>query len=70
MKTIDVTADPYQYGYRQNRSAADAISSVVHLALTRLDFLHLSHTTNIDRQTETTWIELIFMQLGSELFNK
>lgn len=35
--TIDLTVDPHQYAYRQNCSTADAISSVVHLALTYLE---------------------------------
>ncbi|KAI4889623.1 hypothetical protein NFI96_008800, partial [Prochilodus magdalenae] len=35
--TIDVTVDPHQYAYRRNRSTDDAISSVVHTALTHLE---------------------------------
>ncbi|KAI4882981.1 hypothetical protein NFI96_015780 [Prochilodus magdalenae] len=35
--TIDVTVDPHQYAYRKNRSRDDAISSVVHTALTHLE---------------------------------
>ncbi|KAI4882182.1 hypothetical protein NFI96_005778 [Prochilodus magdalenae] len=35
--TIDVTVDPHQYAYRKNRSTDDAISSVVHTALTYLE---------------------------------
>ncbi|KAI4889412.1 hypothetical protein NFI96_034099 [Prochilodus magdalenae] len=35
--TIDVTVDPHQYTYRRNRSTDDAISSVVHTALTHLE---------------------------------
>ncbi|KAI4879509.1 hypothetical protein NFI96_030060 [Prochilodus magdalenae] len=35
--TIDVTVDPHQYAYRGNRSTDDAISSVVHTALTHLE---------------------------------
>ncbi|KAI4901760.1 hypothetical protein NFI96_001046, partial [Prochilodus magdalenae] len=35
--TIDVTVDPHQYAYRKNRSTDDAISSVVHTALTHLE---------------------------------
>ncbi|KAI4876824.1 hypothetical protein NFI96_006328, partial [Prochilodus magdalenae] len=35
--TIDVTVDPHQYAYRKNRSTDDAISSVVHSALTHLE---------------------------------
>ncbi|KAL6457442.1 hypothetical protein MHYP_G00344050 [Metynnis hypsauchen] len=34
---IDVTGDPHQYAYRENRSTEDAISSVVHTALTHLE---------------------------------
>ncbi|KAI3366309.1 hypothetical protein L3Q82_000426 [Scortum barcoo] len=34
---IDVTVDPHQYAYRKNRSTEDAISSVVHTALTHLE---------------------------------
>ncbi|KAI4903352.1 hypothetical protein NFI96_000122 [Prochilodus magdalenae] len=34
---IDVTVDPHQYAYRRNRSTDDAISSVVHTALTHLE---------------------------------
>ncbi|KAI3374202.1 hypothetical protein L3Q82_006057 [Scortum barcoo] len=32
-----VTVDPHQYAYRKNRSTEDAISSVVHTALTHLE---------------------------------
>ncbi|KAI4890819.1 hypothetical protein NFI96_006997 [Prochilodus magdalenae] len=35
--TIDVTVDPHQYAYRRDRSTDDAISSVVHTALTHLE---------------------------------
>ncbi|KAI4871900.1 hypothetical protein NFI96_019044 [Prochilodus magdalenae] len=35
--TIDVTVDPHQYAYRKNRSTDDAISSVIHTALTHLE---------------------------------
>ncbi|XP_037537944.1 CREB-regulated transcription coactivator 1-like [Nematolebias whitei] len=35
--SIDVTVDLHQYVYRRNRSTADAISSVVHTALTHLE---------------------------------
>ncbi|KAI4881461.1 hypothetical protein NFI96_000613 [Prochilodus magdalenae] len=35
--TIDVTVDLHQYAYRRNRSTDDAISSVVHTALTHLE---------------------------------
>ncbi|KAI4888890.1 hypothetical protein NFI96_013359, partial [Prochilodus magdalenae] len=35
--TIDVTVNPHQYTYRRNRSTDDAISSVVHTALTHLE---------------------------------
>ncbi|KAI3373987.1 hypothetical protein L3Q82_022554, partial [Scortum barcoo] len=34
---VDVTVDPHQYAYRKNRSTEDAISSVVHTALTHLE---------------------------------
>ncbi|KAI3352293.1 hypothetical protein L3Q82_005272 [Scortum barcoo] len=34
---VDVTVDPHQYVYRKNRSTEDAISSVVHTALTHLE---------------------------------
>ncbi|KAI4871589.1 hypothetical protein NFI96_021134, partial [Prochilodus magdalenae] len=35
--TLDITVDPHQYAYRRNRSTDDAISSVVHSALTHLE---------------------------------
>ncbi|XP_029934293.1 protein NLRC3-like [Myripristis murdjan] len=35
--SIDITVDPHQYAYRKNRSTDDAISSVVHTALTHLE---------------------------------
>ncbi|KAI4876536.1 hypothetical protein NFI96_002224 [Prochilodus magdalenae] len=35
--TIDVTVDPHQYAYRKNQSTDDAISSLVHTALTHLE---------------------------------
>ncbi|KAI3373095.1 hypothetical protein L3Q82_006428 [Scortum barcoo] len=34
---VNVTVDPHQYAYRKNRSTEDAISSVVHTALTHLE---------------------------------
>ncbi|KAI3370921.1 hypothetical protein L3Q82_007431 [Scortum barcoo] len=34
---VDVTVDPHQYAYRKKRSTEDAISSVVHTALTHLE---------------------------------
>ncbi|KAI3368442.1 hypothetical protein L3Q82_025454 [Scortum barcoo] len=34
---VDATVDPHQYAYRKNRSTEDAISSVVHTALTHLE---------------------------------
>lgn len=34
---IDASIDQNQYAYRKNRSTADAVSSVLHLALTHLD---------------------------------
>ncbi len=35
--SIDVTVDSHQYAYKKNRSTDDAISSVVHTALTHLE---------------------------------
>uniref|UniRef100_A0A3B1IEK6 Reverse transcriptase domain-containing protein n=1 Tax=Astyanax mexicanus TaxID=7994 RepID=A0A3B1IEK6_ASTMX len=35
--TINITVDPHQYAYRKNQSTEDAISSVVHTALTHLE---------------------------------
>ncbi|KAF0037932.1 hypothetical protein F2P81_010806 [Scophthalmus maximus] len=34
---LDPSVDPHQYAYRQNRSTDDAISAVVHLALSHLE---------------------------------
>lgn len=36
-ETIDINVDPHQYPYRENRSASDAVSSVIHSALTHLE---------------------------------
>lgn len=33
----DINVDPYQYAYRKNRSASDAVSSVIHSALNHLE---------------------------------
>lgn len=35
--SIDATLDPHQYAYRKNRSTDNAISSVVHTAVTHLE---------------------------------
>jgi len=53
---IDVSIDQNQYAYRKNRSTADAVSSVVHLALTHLD-------------SKDTYARLLFMDFRSA-FNK
>ena len=34
--TININVDPHQYAYRKNRSLSDAVSAVVHSALTHL----------------------------------
>lgn len=36
-KGIDFSIDPHQYAYKRNRCTADAISYVVHMALTHLE---------------------------------
>ncbi|KAI3368601.1 hypothetical protein L3Q82_025606 [Scortum barcoo] len=66
------TVDPHQYAYRKNRSTEDAISSVVHTALSHLEnkdsyvrllfvdftsaFQH-SHTADPGPETHNTWTE-------------
>jgi len=35
--TVNITVDPHQYAYRRNRSVSDAVSTVVHSALTHLE---------------------------------
>lgn len=35
--TVDSNTDPHQYAYRTNRSVSDAVSAVVHSALTHLE---------------------------------
>lgn len=49
---IDASIDQNQYAYRRNRSTADAVSSVVHLALTHLD-------------SRDTYVRLLFMDFSS-----
>ncbi|KAI4898113.1 hypothetical protein NFI96_015382, partial [Prochilodus magdalenae] len=80
--TIDVTVDPHQYAYRRNRSTDDAISSVVHTALTHLEqkdsyvrMLFVDFTSAFNTmipQTLTdklslTWSALFSLQLGPGL---
>lgn len=36
-KSINITSDSHQYAYRQNRSTADALSAVLHQALTHVE---------------------------------
>lgn len=81
---IDASMDPNQYAYRKNRSTADAVSSVVHLALThpkskdtyaRLLFLDSSSAFNtIIPQTLIHKLETLGLsftvQLGTGLFNQ
>ena len=76
---INVTVDPHQYAYRKNRSTEDAISSVVHTALTHLCLpalcgLHISiqcnHTTDPDSKTQHNQTKLHPLQLGPGLFNR
>lgn len=54
--------DPHQYAYKKNRSNADAVSTIVHLALThneskdtyvRLLFLDFNATFNTNHPTDT-----------------
>ncbi|KAK0133578.1 hypothetical protein N1851_030904 [Merluccius polli] len=37
INTININMDPHQYAYRKNRSVSDAVSAVVHSALTDLE---------------------------------
>ncbi|KAK3536026.1 hypothetical protein QTP70_025280, partial [Hemibagrus guttatus] len=46
------TLDPHQFAYRPNRSTEDAISTVIHLALTHLD-------------TNNTYIRMLFIDFSS-----
>ncbi|KAI3374499.1 hypothetical protein L3Q82_006318 [Scortum barcoo] len=70
---VDVTVDPHQYAYRKNRSTEDAISSVVHTALTHLEnkdsyvrLLFVDFTSAFNTiipqtpgpETHNTWTEL------------
>lgn len=51
-QTINMAVDSHQYAYRRNRSTADAISTVVHQAL--------SHTENKD-----SYVGLLFLDFSS-----
>ncbi|KAI3369594.1 hypothetical protein L3Q82_024480, partial [Scortum barcoo] len=53
---VDVTVDPHQYAYRKNRSTEDAISSVVHTALTHLE-------------NKDSYVRLLFVDFTSAAFN-
>ncbi|KAI3369447.1 hypothetical protein L3Q82_007487 [Scortum barcoo] len=70
---VDATVDPHQYAYRKNRSTEDAISSVVHTALTHLEnkdsyvrLLFVDFTSAFNTiipqtpgpETHNTWTEL------------
>ncbi len=50
--SIDVTVDPHQYAYKKNRSTDDAISSVVHTALTHLE-------------SRNSYVRLLFLDFSS-----
>ena len=50
--SLDDNVDPHQYAYRKNRSTDDAISSVVHVALSHLEKQH-------------TYVRLLFLDFSS-----
>ena len=75
--SISTTVDPHQYAYRKNRSTEDAISSVVHTALThiekkdsyvRLLFVDFTSAFNTIRP-QTLTQKLISLGLSSTLCN-
>lgn len=35
--SVDITVDPHQYAYRKKKSVSDAVSAVIHSALTHLE---------------------------------
>lgn len=51
-RSIDITADPHQYAYRQNRSTADAIAAVTHQSLTHLE-------------NKDSYVRLLFLDFSS-----
>lgn len=53
--TVDSNLDPHQYAYRKNRSVSDAVSAVVHSALTHLE-------------NRDTYARLLFLDFSS-VFN-
>uniref|UniRef100_A0AAR2JX07 Reverse transcriptase domain-containing protein n=1 Tax=Pygocentrus nattereri TaxID=42514 RepID=A0AAR2JX07_PYGNA len=75
--TINVTVDPHQYAYRRNRSTEDAISSVVHTALTHLEqkdsyvrMLFVDFTSAFNTMTPQTLItKLSSLGLSSSMCN-
>ncbi len=80
-KGIDFSIDPKQNAYKRNRFTADAISYVVHMALTHLEnrhsyvrllFLDFSSAfiTNTGAHVRGTRAKSSIMQLGIRLLNK
>jgi len=50
--SIDITVDSHQYAYKKNHSTDDAISSVVHTALTHLE-------------SRNSYVRLLFLDFSS-----